>query len=106
MREKREEVAAIAELLLLKETITHDDIVDAIGHRPFTVRDFLPAYCTSRTAIFLLLKFASFARFLPPFPFLPIACAAGRSVLTIHQQCSRRKGAEGERSSGERKQGY
>lgn len=43
MREKREEVAAIAELLLLKETITPDDIVDAIGHRPFMVRGFLPA---------------------------------------------------------------
>ena len=35
MREKKSEVTAIAEMLLEKETINHDDIVSAIGHRPF-----------------------------------------------------------------------
>lgn len=35
MREKQSEVTAIAEMLLEKETINHDDIVSAIGHRPF-----------------------------------------------------------------------
>lgn len=54
MREKREEVAAIAELLLLKETITHDDIVEAIGHRPFTV-----SYsCLTRGFVSVLASFA------------------------------------------------
>jgi hypothetical protein len=35
MVEKKAEVAALAELLLAKETINHDDIVATIGHRPF-----------------------------------------------------------------------
>ena len=33
--EKKNEVEAIAKLLLEKETITNDDVVDAIGERPF-----------------------------------------------------------------------
>ena len=35
IREKREEVETVAKLLLEKETITHDDVYDAIGARPF-----------------------------------------------------------------------
>jgi len=34
--EKKDEVQKVAEFLLDKETITHDDIVDCIGPRPFT----------------------------------------------------------------------
>mmetsp|Transcript_23971 Transcript_23971/g.50512 ORF Transcript_23971/g.50512 Transcript_23971/m.50512 type:complete len:982 (-) Transcript_23971:66-3011(-) len=36
IKEKKTEVEAIAKLLLDKETITHDDVMDAIGERPFT----------------------------------------------------------------------
>jgi AFG3 family protein len=35
IREKKNEVDKIAQLLLQKETITHDDIIDVIGERPF-----------------------------------------------------------------------
>ena len=41
LEEKKEEVKKVAELLLSKETITHDDMVATIGPRPF-VAD--PAY--------------------------------------------------------------
>lgn len=35
IREHKEEVEKVAKLLLEKETITHDDVVDLIGDRPF-----------------------------------------------------------------------
>merc|ERR1711988_678664 len=35
LREKKDQVTAVAEMLLEKETINHDDIVAAIGKRPF-----------------------------------------------------------------------
>ena len=35
IRERKTEVEKVANLLLDKETITHDDIMDAIGPRPF-----------------------------------------------------------------------
>jgi hypothetical protein len=35
LREKRSDLEAVAHMLLEKETITHDDIVDLIGPRPF-----------------------------------------------------------------------
>jgi ATP-dependent Zn protease len=35
MRLRKDEVASLAELLLEKEIINHDDIVSIIGHRPF-----------------------------------------------------------------------
>lgn len=35
LQEKKQQVEAIAELLLQKETINHDDIVGTIGARPF-----------------------------------------------------------------------
>ena len=36
IRERKEEVEQIANLLMEKETITHDDVVNLIGERPFT----------------------------------------------------------------------
>jgi AFG3 family protein len=35
LREKKQEVEKVANLLLDKETITHDDIIETIGERPF-----------------------------------------------------------------------
>ena len=35
LREKKQELEKVAHLLLKKETITHDDLVEAIGPRPF-----------------------------------------------------------------------
>ena len=35
LREKKSELEKVANLLLEKETITHDDLIDLIGHRPF-----------------------------------------------------------------------
>ena len=35
LQEKKAQIESIAELLLVKETINHDDIVGAIGARPF-----------------------------------------------------------------------
>mmetsp|Transcript_3695 Transcript_3695/g.7196 ORF Transcript_3695/g.7196 Transcript_3695/m.7196 type:complete len:106 (+) Transcript_3695:601-918(+) len=35
IREKKDEVEQVAQLLLEKETITHDDIIELIGPRPF-----------------------------------------------------------------------
>jgi AFG3 family protein len=36
LQEKRDHVGKVASLLLEKETITHDDIVDLLGPQPFT----------------------------------------------------------------------
>jgi AFG3 family protein len=41
LREKKEEVEKVASLLLEKETIKHDDLVNLIGERPFKAD---PAY--------------------------------------------------------------
>jgi AFG3 family protein len=35
LREKKDQVAQVAEMLLTKETITHDDILELVGPRPF-----------------------------------------------------------------------
>ena len=35
LMDKKEELVKVAELLMAKETISHDDVVEAIGHRPF-----------------------------------------------------------------------
>merc|ERR1711935_1277997 len=35
IRERKEEVEKVANLLLEKETITHDDMIELIGERPF-----------------------------------------------------------------------
>jgi len=47
MEEKKEEVAKLAQLLLEKETITHDDIVELIGHRPFKADGQYAEYVSS-----------------------------------------------------------
>ena len=36
IEEKKEQVIAVAELLIEKETITHDDVASLIGARPFS----------------------------------------------------------------------
>jgi AFG3 family protein len=36
IQSKKNEVETLAKLLLAKETITHDDVIDAIGNRPFS----------------------------------------------------------------------
>jgi AFG3 family protein len=35
IREKKELVEKVAKLLIEKETITHDDMIDTVGERPF-----------------------------------------------------------------------
>jgi hypothetical protein len=40
-------VRQLAELLLEKETINHDDIVGLIGHRPFTADPQYAAYISN-----------------------------------------------------------
>jgi AFG3 family protein len=47
MEERKDEVAKLAELLLEKETINHDDIVDLIGHRPFAADGQYADYISS-----------------------------------------------------------
>lgn len=50
IRDKKEHVQQVANLLLDKETITHDDIIDLIGPRPFTGHDAYNEYVTQRHA--------------------------------------------------------
>ncbi len=47
MVERKDEVMRLAELLLLKETINHDDIVTTIGFRPFTADPQYAAYISN-----------------------------------------------------------
>ena len=35
LRERKDEVESVAKLLLEKETITHDDVLELVGERPF-----------------------------------------------------------------------
>ena len=35
VRDKMDQVESVAQALLEKETISHDDVVELIGHRPF-----------------------------------------------------------------------
>lgn len=46
--EKKEQVQAVADLLLAKETITHDDMVDIIGPRPFTGNEAYQEFVSKR----------------------------------------------------------
>lgn len=48
IREKRHEVETLAHLLLEKETITNDDVVDAIGARPFKGHSVYDDFVSSR----------------------------------------------------------
>jgi len=51
IQEKKEQVELVAKLLLEKETITHDDIVDLVGARPFTADTAYQQYVSQRHAI-------------------------------------------------------
>mmetsp|Transcript_16417 Transcript_16417/g.24335 ORF Transcript_16417/g.24335 Transcript_16417/m.24335 type:complete len:950 (+) Transcript_16417:390-3239(+) len=48
IKERREEVEKVAQLLLERETITHDDIVELIGERPFQGDSVYREFVTSR----------------------------------------------------------
>jgi AFG3 family protein len=48
IREKKEQVESVAKLLLDKETITHDDMVDLIGNRPFKADKQYEEYISAR----------------------------------------------------------
>jgi AFG3 family protein len=50
IRDKKTEVEALANLLLEKETITHDDVIDAIGERPFEGNTQYNEYVSHRKA--------------------------------------------------------
>ena len=47
---KKEELIKVAELLMEKETITHDDVVDMIGARPFAADAEYQKYISERSA--------------------------------------------------------
>ncbi|GFH48126.1 hypothetical protein CTEN210_04602 [Chaetoceros tenuissimus] len=48
IREKKDEVEKVAKMLLDKETITHDDIIDLVGPRPFTGNEAYQEYVSKR----------------------------------------------------------
>ena len=48
--EKKHEVETLANLLLDKETITHDDVIDAIGERPFKGHSVYNEFVSQRKA--------------------------------------------------------
>jgi len=48
VREKKKEVESVAKLLLEKETITHDDVMDLVGARPFTGNEEYNQYVSNR----------------------------------------------------------
>ena len=50
IREKKHEVETIAQLLLEKETITHDMVMDAIGERPFKGHKVYDEFVSQRKA--------------------------------------------------------
>ena len=50
IRDKKEDVAKVAKLLLDKETIVHDDMIDSIGPRPFSGHAAYNEYVSKRFA--------------------------------------------------------
>jgi AFG3 family protein len=48
VRERKEEVEQVAQLLIAKETITHDDMIDLVGERPFKADDQYQEYVSAR----------------------------------------------------------
>jgi len=48
IRERKNEVEAVAKMLLDKETITHDDVVDLVGERPFEGDELYQEYVSAR----------------------------------------------------------
>jgi len=51
IRERKEEVEKVANLLLEKETITHDDMIDLIGKRPFDGDALYQNYVSRRSKL-------------------------------------------------------
>jgi AFG3 family protein len=51
LMDKKEELVKVAELLKEKETITHDDVVDLIGARPFAADKQYQEYISNRNVI-------------------------------------------------------
>lgn len=51
VRDKKHEVETLAKLLLEKETITHDDVVEAIGSRPFMGSSIYNEFVSQKKAI-------------------------------------------------------
>ena len=49
--ERKKEVTALAELLLEKETVNHDDIISVIGERPFKADDQYAQYISNALGI-------------------------------------------------------
>jgi AFG3 family protein len=49
IREKKEDVQKVADLLISKETITHDDVVELIGDRPFDGDDNYKEFVSRKT---------------------------------------------------------
>lgn len=50
IKEKKTEVEAVAMLLKDKETITHDDVIDIIGERPFKGHAVYDQFVSQRKA--------------------------------------------------------
>jgi len=48
IREKKDDVEKVANLLLSQETITHDDIIDLVGPRPFTGNEAYDEFVSKR----------------------------------------------------------
>ena len=51
IRERKEEVDKVAKLLLERETITHDDMIDLIGERPFDGDSQYQEYVSRRSQL-------------------------------------------------------
>jgi AFG3 family protein len=51
IQSKKTEVETLAKLLLTKETITHDDVIDAIGKRPFSGGAIYDEFVSQKNAI-------------------------------------------------------
>ncbi|KAL3782380.1 hypothetical protein ACHAW5_001121 [Stephanodiscus triporus] len=51
IQSKKNEVETLAKLLLAKETITHDDVIDAIGKRPFSGGAIYDEFVSQKNAI-------------------------------------------------------
>ena len=48
IRERKQQVETVAKLLMEKETITHDDMIDLIGERPFKADKQYQEYISAR----------------------------------------------------------
>jgi AFG3 family protein len=48
VKEKKDDIEKVANLLLDKETITHDDIIDLVGRRPFSGNEAYDEFVSKR----------------------------------------------------------